>query len=103
MSGQDGEPNLIKRCAALAALNIASRRLRRQAERISRCRLTFHLNAGGKASGLVNQSIVDRALFIEPPLRTAPSDDAGRDEEAVLQPNKETGGDRKRVDGNKNP
>ena len=30
MSRQDGEPNLIKRCAALAAVNIASRRLRRR-------------------------------------------------------------------------
>jgi hypothetical protein len=35
-----------------------------QAERISRCRLTFHLQ-GGKSAGLINQSIVDRALFIE--------------------------------------
>ena len=35
-----------------------------QAERISRCRLTFHLQ-GGKSAGLVNQSIVDRALFID--------------------------------------
>lgn len=35
-----------------------------QAERISRCRLTFHLQ-GAKSAGLINQSIVDRALFIE--------------------------------------
>ncbi len=35
-----------------------------QAERISRCRLTFHIQ-GGKSAGLINQSIVDRALFIE--------------------------------------
>jgi len=35
-----------------------------QAERISRCRLTFHIQ-GGKTAGLINQSIVDRALFIE--------------------------------------
>jgi hypothetical protein len=35
-----------------------------QAERISRCRLTFHIQ-GGRASGLINQTIVDRALFIE--------------------------------------
>jgi hypothetical protein len=41
------------------------RSVRDQAERISRCRLTFHLHAGTKVSGLVNQSIVDRALFIE--------------------------------------
>jgi hypothetical protein len=39
--------------------------VRDQAERISRCRLTFHLATGGKISGLVNQSIVDKALFIE--------------------------------------
>ena len=35
-----------------------------QAERISRCRLTFHLQ-GAKSAGLINQSIVDRALFID--------------------------------------
>jgi Plasmid encoded RepA protein len=40
------------------------RSVREQAERISRCRLTFHL-LGKNGSGLVNQSIVDRALFIE--------------------------------------
>lgn len=39
--------------------------VRDQAERISRCRLTFHLQSRGKASGLINQSIVDQALFIE--------------------------------------
>lgn len=38
--------------------------VRDQAERISRCRLTFHLSGTG-SSGLVNQNIVDRALFIE--------------------------------------
>lgn len=38
--------------------------MRDQAERISRCRLTFHIHGSGKV-GLVNQSIVDRALFIE--------------------------------------
>jgi hypothetical protein len=38
--------------------------VRDQAERISRCRLTFHIQGSGKV-GLVNQSIVDRALFIE--------------------------------------
>jgi hypothetical protein len=37
--------------------------VKEQAERISRCRLTFHLH--GKTTGLINQSIVDRALFIE--------------------------------------
>lgn len=41
-----------------------ARAVRDQAERISRCRLTFHIQGTGKV-GLVNQSIVDRALFIE--------------------------------------
>lgn len=41
------------------------RSVREQAERISRCRLTFHIATGSRASGLVNQSIVDKALFIE--------------------------------------
>jgi hypothetical protein len=40
------------------------RSVREQAERISRCRLTFHL-MGTNGSGLVNQSIVDKALFID--------------------------------------
>ena len=40
--------------------------VREQAELLSRCRLTFHLQGHGR-SGLVNQSIVDRALFIEAP------------------------------------
>lgn len=38
--------------------------VREQAELISRCRLTFHLLGAGR-TGLVNQSIVDRALFVE--------------------------------------
>jgi hypothetical protein len=41
------------------------RSVRDQAERISRCRLTFHIATGNHTSGLVNQSIVDKALFIE--------------------------------------
>jgi hypothetical protein len=40
------------------------RSVREQAERISRCRLTFHL-LGTNGSGLVNQSIVDKAIFID--------------------------------------
>jgi hypothetical protein len=44
---------------------VTGKSVRDQAERISRCRLTFHLQTGGKTAGLVNQSIVDRALFIE--------------------------------------
>ena len=54
----------------LGRLNISyggktGRSVRDQAERISRCRLTFHLATGGAgtASGLVQQNIVDRAHF----------------------------------------
>src|SRR5208282_5624902 len=43
--------------------------VREQAELLSRCRLTFHLSGGNGRAGLVNQSIVDRALFIETPTR----------------------------------
>src|SRR3954447_5261074 len=44
----------------------AFRSVRDQAERISRCRLSFHITGGnGRTSALVNQSVVDRALFIE--------------------------------------
>ncbi len=39
--------------------------VRDQAERIARCRMSFHY-ARGTSSGLVNQSIVDAALFLEP-------------------------------------
>ena len=38
--------------------------VREQAELLSRCRLTFHMHGNGRAA-LVNQSIVDRALFLE--------------------------------------
>lgn len=38
--------------------------VREQAERISRCRLTFHIQQGGRA-GLINQHIVDTALFLD--------------------------------------
>jgi hypothetical protein len=38
--------------------------VREQAELISRCRLTFHFQGAGKL-GLVNQSVVDGALFLE--------------------------------------
>ena len=37
--------------------------VREQAERISRCRLTFHVQQGGRA-GLLNQHIVDTAMFL---------------------------------------
>jgi hypothetical protein len=43
----------------------AFRSVRDQAERISRCRLSFHIQGNGRTSALVNQSVVDRALFIE--------------------------------------
>jgi hypothetical protein len=43
----------------------AFRSVREQAERISRCRLSFHIGGTGRTSALVNQSVVDRALFIE--------------------------------------
>lgn len=39
--------------------------VREQADRLSRCRLTFHVQTAGRA-GLVNQNIVDTALFLEP-------------------------------------
>jgi hypothetical protein len=42
------------------------RAVREQAELLSRCRLTFHL-AGAGASGLINQSIVDKAIFMDAP------------------------------------
>ena len=38
--------------------------VREQADRLSRCRLTFHVMQGGRA-GLMNQSIVDAAMFVE--------------------------------------
>lgn len=38
--------------------------VRDQAERISRCRMSFQIVQGGK-SGLVNQSIMDTAMFVE--------------------------------------
>lgn len=44
----------------------AARSVRDQAERISRCHMSFHFgkNSSG-ASGLVNQSILDRAIFLD--------------------------------------
>jgi len=44
---------------------MTGRSVRDQAERISRCKLTFHLSTGVRSAGLVNQTIVDRALFID--------------------------------------
>lgn len=37
--------------------------VREQAERISRCRFTFHIQQGGGRVGLVNQNVVDTAMF----------------------------------------
>lgn len=45
----------------------AARSVKDQAERISRCRLTFHINDGKGANALVNQAIVDGALFLDNP------------------------------------
>jgi len=39
--------------------------VRDQAERISRCKLTFDISSGARTYGLVQQTIVDKALFIE--------------------------------------
>lgn len=41
------------------------RSVRDQAERISRCKLTFDIATKGRGSGLVQQTILDKALFIE--------------------------------------
>jgi hypothetical protein len=38
--------------------------VRDQAERISRCRFTFHIQQGNGRVGLVNQNVVDTALFV---------------------------------------
>jgi Plasmid encoded RepA protein len=40
------------------------RDVREQAERISRCRMTFQISQGGR-TGLVNQHILDTAMFVE--------------------------------------
>jgi len=44
---------------------MTGRSVRDQAERISRCKLTFDITTGTRSSGLVQQTIVDKALFIE--------------------------------------
>ena len=43
----------------------AFRSVRDQGERISRCRLTFEITGPGRQRGLVSQSVVDRALFLD--------------------------------------
>lgn len=40
------------------------RDVREQAERISRCRMTFQISQGGR-TGLVNQHLLDNAMFVE--------------------------------------
>jgi hypothetical protein len=45
--------------------------VRDQAERLSLCRLTFRVQAAG-ATGLLNQSIVDTALFLDEPTEDRP-------------------------------
>lgn len=42
----------------------SSRGVKEQAERLSRCRLSFQVTRGGR-TGLVNQNLVDSALFID--------------------------------------
>jgi Plasmid encoded RepA protein len=39
--------------------------VREQADRLSRCRLTFHVQASTGRAGLVNQNIVDTAMFVD--------------------------------------
>jgi Plasmid encoded RepA protein len=39
--------------------------VREQAELLSRCRLTFHIAGSPGRSGLINQAIVDRAMFLD--------------------------------------
>jgi Plasmid encoded RepA protein len=42
----------------------SNRGVKEQAERLSRCRLSFQVSHGGK-TGLVNQNLVDAALFLD--------------------------------------
>lgn len=42
----------------------SSRGVKDQAERLSRCRLSFQVSKGGK-TGLINQNLVDAALFLD--------------------------------------
>jgi hypothetical protein len=49
----------------IPAGGMTGKSVRDQAERISRCKLTFDISTGSRSSGLVQQTIVDKALFIE--------------------------------------
>ena len=42
----------------------SNRGVKEQAERLSRCRLSFQISRGGR-TGLVNQNLVDAALFLD--------------------------------------
>lgn len=42
----------------------STKEVREQAERIARCRMSFHISRGGRV-GLVNQSIVDTSMFVD--------------------------------------
>lgn len=45
----------------------SARAIREQADRISRCRMSFEIcGKDGRARGLINQNLVDGALFLEP-------------------------------------
>ncbi len=43
--------------------------VREQADRLSRCHMTFHIQQDGR-EGLINQSIVDTAMFVQEPGRS---------------------------------
>jgi hypothetical protein len=43
----------------------SGRSVREQAELLSRCRLTFHFSGNGGRTGLINQGIVERAIFLD--------------------------------------
>ena len=49
----------------IPAGGMSGKSVRDRAERISRCKLTFDISTGGKSSGLVQQTIFDKALFLE--------------------------------------
>lgn len=49
----------------IPAGGMTGKSVRDQAERISRCKFTFDITTGGRSSGVVQQTIVDKALFLE--------------------------------------
>jgi hypothetical protein len=49
----------------IAAGGMSGKSVRDQGERISRCKLTFDIATGTRSSGLIQQTIVDKALFLE--------------------------------------